>query len=82
MFKCELCKKQVAAKSPCKKVVIIKRMFQHPYRPKVQKHWGVDKNGRPKLEWADDKGGRGEQIVREVFACTECAAKWENEHKP
>lgn len=79
MFKCEFCKKQI--KSNCKKVVTEKRMHQHPYRPRVQKRWGFDKAGRPKLEWVDDKGGRGFQIVHEVQACVACATRWEKEHQ-
>ena len=81
MFKCEFCRKQVPSGGGCKKVVTAKRMHLHPYRPRVQKRWGFDKSGRPKLEWIDDKGGKGYQIVKEAQACADCAARWEKEHQ-
>lgn len=81
MFKCEFCKKLVPARGPCNKVVTKKIMHQHAYRPRVQKRWGFDKAGRPKLAWVDDKGGRGYQVVHEAQACMECAVRWEKEHQ-
>ena len=72
MYKCTFCKKTVAAGTPCKKVVETV-MFRHPFRSKVQRRWTVDKSGRPKQEWIDDKGGMGTQIVAEYPICPTCA---------
>ena len=72
MYRCSFCKKNVPAKTPCKKVVKTK-LFNHPFRPKVQKRWGYDKAGRLRQEWIDDKGGVGTQIVSEHPICPECA---------
>ncbi len=48
-------------------------MHHHPFRAKVQKRWTLDKNGKKKLEWADDPGGVGPQIVIEHPVCPECS---------
>lgn len=72
MYKCSFCRKTVAARTPCKKVIKTV-MFHHPFRPKVQRRWGYDKQGRPKQEWIDDKGGVGPQIVSEHPICPDCA---------
>ncbi len=74
MYKCTFCKKTVAPRTPCKKVVHSK-IFHHPYRPKVQRRWVYDKSGRLKQEWVDDKGGVGPQITGEQPICPECAVK-------
>jgi len=77
MFICTFCRKSVPAGTHCKKVVTKTVMFQHPHRPRVHKRWGVDKQGKPRIEWIDDKGGVGPQIVQEVAACPECGAEQE-----
>jgi len=77
MFICTFCKKSVPPRTGCKKVITKTVMFQHPHRPRVHKRWGVDKQGKPRIEWIDDKGGIGPQIVHEVPACPECSAEQE-----
>jgi len=72
MFRCSVCKKTVPPRTPCKRFVTT-RMHHHPFRGRVQKRWGVDKNGRKKLEWRDDIGGIGSQIVEEYPVCPGCA---------
>lgn len=74
MFRCDFCNKTATAKTSCKKLTVT-RMYQHPFRPRVQKRWGVDKSGKKKLEWRDDPGGMGSQIVAEYAACPDCALK-------
>lgn len=74
MYRCELCQKVVKPKTPCHHVTLEKRMFDHPYRPKVNKVYFIEE-GKRKKEWMDDPGGRGYQITREVKACPECAVK-------
>lgn len=73
MFICHFCRKSVAPRTPCNKVITKTIMFQHPHRPKVHRRWGIDKQGKPKIEWIDDKGGLGPQIAVEVQSCPECA---------
>lgn len=73
MYKCHFCKKSVPPRTPCSKVVTRVKMFNHPFRPRVQKRWTVDKSGRNKIEWRDDQGGTGVQIVQEVESCPDCA---------
>jgi hypothetical protein len=72
MFKCSFCGKTASKGTPCKKVTKTV-IFHHPFRSKVQRRWGFDKSGRPKLEWIDDKGGVGPQIVSEHPICPDCA---------
>lgn len=76
MFNCDFCRKTVEPKTPCLKIITAKRMHNHPFRPKVQKKWVLDKTGKIKEEWADDRGGVGPQIVHEAKACTECHKKY------
>lgn len=67
----------MAPRTPCKKVVVQTVMFHHSHRPKVHRRWGIDKQGKPKIEWIDDKGGIGPQIAREVAACPDCSLRHE-----
>lgn len=79
MFICNFCKKPVKPNTACKKVVTQFRMYNHPHRSRVQKRWGFDKQGKKKLEWIDDKGNPGLQIVTEVNSCLECAVQHEKQ---
>lgn len=72
-FRCSVCKKSVPPRTGCKRIVRT-RIHHHPYRSKVQRKWGYDKTGKLKLEWTDDRGGTGTQIVSEHPVCPECAA--------
>jgi hypothetical protein len=47
-------------------------VVDHPAREKV--HWIPPHDGG-KGKWIDDPGGRGNQIVREVRACPDCASR-------
>ncbi len=71
MYRCSFCKKVVPPGTSCKRVLRT-RMFRHPFRVKVQKRLGIDKNGKIKIEWADDPGGYGSQITAEYPVCEEC----------
>lgn len=77
MFICNFCKKSVPCRTPCKKVVIQTVMYHHPHRPKVHRKWILDKQGKPRLDWLDDKGGIGPQIAVEVPACPTCGLEQE-----
>ena len=77
MYRCEFCGKNSKPNASCHKVVEATRMHRHPFRAKVQQRWVLDKNNRYKLEWTDDPGGLGPQIVREIDACVDCAKERE-----
>jgi hypothetical protein len=74
MFRCSFCNKSVPPRTPCKKSLVTK-LHQHLFRSKVQKQWTIDKNGKKKLDWKDDPGGTGTQIVAEYSVCPECSEK-------
>ena len=78
MYRCGFCGKVSKARASCHKIITQTRMHHHPFRPRVQQRWVLDKNGRRKLEWIDDPGGIGPQIVSEVNACEGCAKKKES----
>lgn len=80
MYNCYLCGKIVPPRTPCHKLTKT-RIFHHPYRARVQKRWVFDKNGKWKMEWRDDKGGVGTQIVSEKTICPECAAVVAHENR-
>jgi hypothetical protein len=71
MYRCSICTKVVPPKTPCQRI-ISKRVHRHPFRPKAQSRWGIDKNGKRKEEWIDDPGGVGTQIVQEYPVCPDC----------
>jgi hypothetical protein len=56
--------------------VLERRAKQYPYRPRANVVIIRPKDGKKKKkEHRDDPGGQGTEIVREVMACAECAAK-------
>lgn len=75
MYICAFCKKPSSPRMSCHKIVTATKTIHHPVRNKVNKKLVIDKSGRNKIEWQDDPGGVGLQIVREVNACAECARK-------
>lgn len=81
-YKCFFCKKAPPASTPCCKVVISRRMMDHPYRFKVGMHWEFNEK-KQKWMWVpyDDPGGPGMQIAAEVKSCPECAQKYEKEKR-
>ena len=79
-YKCQLCNNSIVAGVPCKKVVMAYCNYTHPVRYKVIGKI-VEKNGKKKMEYMNDPGGIGLQIVREANACPECAAEHERKEK-
>ena len=75
MYKCEFCGQSVRPGTPCKMVVVERRMHDHPFRSKVHKLYRIIEGHRKKV-FVDDPGGRGYQIVREAKACAYCANKY------
>jgi hypothetical protein len=76
-YRCEFCRRHQPAGTPCKKVVISKRMHDHPFRSKVGWHWEFNEK-KQKWMWVlyDDPGGSGMQIAAEVKSCPECAMEY------
>ena len=61
----------------CSKLVVKTRLKQHPKRKKVNHFRRFEltaKGWRSKLKEADDPGGAGREIVREVSVCQSCAS--------
>lgn len=69
MYKCELCKQIVPAHTPAHHLVVATRPKTYPPRPEVNR---VKSGG--KVEWKDDPGGAGVEIVKEILVCPACAA--------
>jgi hypothetical protein len=70
MYKCELCKQIVPAHTPAHRLVITTRPKTYPSRHEVNR---VKSGG--KVEWKDDPGGEGVEIVKEILVCPACAAR-------
>lgn len=76
MFVCNFCRQVTKPRVKCNKIVFKSVMFNHPHRARVLKRWGVDKQGKKKLEWVDDRGGVGPQVEKEINACPDCAEQY------
>src|SRR5262249_24481859 len=75
MFRCQLCQ-CVVPHTPCQRLVLIRRNKKYPYRSRanvVTRQRANDK--KPKREYRDDPAGEGQEIVREVIVCPDCAAR-------
>lgn len=70
MYKCQLCGKTVGPKQ-AKQVLYRYVAYEFPHRRSANKQI-VFENGKKKIKWVDDKGGRGQQIAAEVAVCQEC----------
>ena len=69
MYRCHLCQVVVPARVAARRVVLQRRIRQYPVRPKA---FRKIKHG--KVEYVDDPGGIGWEIVREVLVCAACAS--------
>jgi hypothetical protein len=76
MFRCQLCQRLVPPRTPCHRLVLTSRYAAYPYRFRanvVIRRRLKDKKLRK--QHRDDPGGGGQEIVREVTACPDCADK-------
>ena len=73
MFRCYFCKKITPPKTTRHSVVIEVREKQYSSRRREPKRGGF--RGRDREDSVQDRGGSGTEIMREVDACPECAAK-------
>ncbi|MEW6126943.1 MAG: hypothetical protein AB1757_07885 [Acidobacteriota bacterium] len=75
MFKCQICGNTSQPRTPAYKVVLETRNVKYPFREKVNACWKW-KSDRRKFVHTNDTGGSGQECVREVLACADCAAKF------
>jgi hypothetical protein len=76
MFRCQLCQRVVPPRTPCQRLVLKWRSKDYPHRSRanvVVRKRTADK--KPKKEYRDDPGGEGQEIVKEVMVCPDCAAR-------
>lgn len=76
-YRCALCNTAIPAGQSEIKIVTSWREKYYPFRPKanpgyVLKRGEVKKSNR-NADRADDPGGQGKEIAREVSVCAECA---------
>lgn len=76
-YRCESCKKAVESGVLCNKVTIKKKMFNHPFRKGVYIKFDEETE---RFYKADDPGGRGWQIAKEIRMCPSCAKEFEEEN--
>jgi hypothetical protein len=72
MFRCDVCGSVAPPRTPCNRIIVETRPAEYPARPRA--HWQPQCAGG-KGKWVDDPGGHGSEIVRELRACDDCAAK-------
>ncbi|MFO0965940.1 MAG: hypothetical protein U0793_10205 [Gemmataceae bacterium] len=74
MFRCQRCHCVVPPGTPCQRIVLRRRSKAYPQRARANVVVVQGKNGKPKKEYRDDPGGRGQEIVEEAAVCAACAA--------
>jgi hypothetical protein len=72
MYRCETCGEQQSPGTPLNRIPVETRPASYPVRQKA--HW-VPRKGDKAAHWAEDPGGTGREIVREVGACARCAMR-------
>ncbi len=68
MYKCQVCQRVVSAGTKAYRIPVEFRFRRYPARSKVNR---VVRHH--KVEHTDDPGGEGQEIVREITVCPECA---------
>jgi hypothetical protein len=71
MFVCEICNRVSEAGESATKVVVATRAVDYPFRERI--YWRPPEPGQ-RGHWDPDPGGNGRETVRELTACTACAA--------
>jgi hypothetical protein len=69
MYRCHFCGAIVPPRTPALRIAVETRVRHYPTRPKAH-----PVRRQNKIEWVDDAGGEGVEIVREALACPACAA--------
>jgi len=81
MFRCYFCQKITPPKTTRHSVVIESRQKQYSARRPESKRRNFRDRDRDRDESVQDRGGQGIEIIKEVDACPECAAK-QHQEKP
>ncbi|MCG8652444.1 MAG: hypothetical protein MI861_21565 [Pirellulales bacterium] len=76
MFRCYFCKQVTPPKTTRHSVVIETRVKKYASRQREAKRRGF----RDRSDGPLDRGGEGREILKEVDACPECAAKQHHIH--
>jgi hypothetical protein len=71
-----MCSKVSAPGTPSSRVVVESRTKSYPIRSRANRVIQLDANGKKKVVHIDDPGGVGEQTVREIVVCSDCAARF------
>jgi DNA-directed RNA polymerase subunit M/transcription elongation factor TFIIS len=75
MFKCQNCGNVVPPKTKCRKIILQSRTKEYPYRSKCNKGYVNKGKFFKERDHADDHGGSGKEIAKEIMVCPECATK-------
>jgi hypothetical protein len=75
MFRCQLCQCVVPPRTAAQQVVLKRRKKRYPYRSAANTFFRINENGKRKEHQTDDPGGEGEEIVKEMLVCPDCAAR-------
>jgi hypothetical protein len=75
MFRCPLCQRVVPPRTPAQRLVVRQRRRAYSYRYRANSFVRTNETGKRKEYHTDDPGGEGQEIVAEVTACPECAAR-------
>ncbi|MEX1231563.1 MAG: hypothetical protein WEB58_15045 [Planctomycetaceae bacterium] len=73
MYRCEKCGVLVPPRTPANRLVIETREKHYPYRSKANRVAYIDEKGKHKIDYVDDPGGTGLEIVQELNVCPKCA---------
>jgi len=75
MFHCQLCQGVVPPRTPSQRLVVQSRKKEYPFRFQANTFTRLNDNGKRKEFHTDDPGGIGQEIVKELIVCPDCAAK-------
>lgn len=67
MYLCEHCQQQIAANTPTYLFPVQSRISTYPKRQKANR-----RHVKHRLEYYDDNGGKGVEVVKELRICPSC----------
>ena len=78
MYRCQVCETVVPAGTRTHKVVVQTRAREYAARDDSPQRGGPRGRGRNMKKKSYDRGGEGQEIVRELTVCPTCAEQYEN----
>jgi hypothetical protein len=60
---------------PARRFIVRRRTKEYQYRSNANSFNRINEKGKRKEYHTDDPGGEGFEIIKEVMACSDCAAK-------